>query len=79
MPVLTMNEPSWDNKQGMLTNGQADMAGARQNTISSNRSQDDATVGYFFQRPQSESELSNYTNKRWAVGDDSCIIEQVSQ
>ncbi|KAL5014836.1 hypothetical protein ScPMuIL_009106 [Solemya velum] len=60
----------------MLTNGQADMAGARQNTISSNRSQDDATVGYFFQRPQNDSELSNYTNKRWAVGDDSCIIEQ---
>ncbi|ELT98838.1 hypothetical protein CAPTEDRAFT_210884 [Capitella teleta] len=33
------------------------------------RSQDDATVGYFFQRPQPEQ----YNSKRWAVGDDSAI------
>lgn len=33
------------------------------------RSQDDATVGYFFQRPQTEQ----YNSKRWAVGDDSAI------
>lgn len=76
-----MNDVSWDNNQGMI-NGQ-DMAGIHRpnnnNNISAhsgNRSQDDATVGYFFQRPQTELELNSYANKRWAVGDDS-VIEQV--
>ncbi|ESO85976.1 hypothetical protein LOTGIDRAFT_167471 [Lottia gigantea] len=49
------------------------MAGVRQNTTAV-RSQDDQMVGYFFQRTQTD-ELSGYTNKRWAVGDDS-VIEQ---
>lgn len=37
-------------------------------------SQDDAMVGYFFQRPQNETQPQY--SKRWAVGDDS-RIEQV--
>ncbi|XP_041360530.1 pumilio homolog 1-like isoform X2 [Gigantopelta aegis] len=73
MPVPRMNEVSWDNSQGMLTNAR-EMAGARQST--GTRSQDDAMVEYFFQRPHSDTELMGaYPNKRWAVGDDS-VIEQ---
>ena len=75
MPVPRMNEVSWDSNQGMLTNAR-EMAGARQST--GTRSQDDAMVEYFFQRPHSDTELMGaYPNKRWAVGDDS-VIEQVS-
>lgn len=76
MPVSSMNEVSWNDSQGMLTNSR-EMAGIRQNQGPGSRSQDDAMVGYFFQRPQSDTELmGGYTNKRWAVGDDS-VIEQV--
>ncbi|XP_060066830.1 pumilio homolog 1-like [Ylistrum balloti] len=82
MPVLRMNEVSWNNNPGML-GGQPEMAGVvgRQqhpNVNMGNRSQhsqDDATVSYFFQRPQNESEMNSYGTKRWAVGDDS-VIEQ---
>ncbi|XP_048249503.1 pumilio homolog 2-like isoform X2 [Haliotis rufescens] len=75
MPVSSMNEVSWNDSQGMLTNSR-EMAGIRQNQGPGSRSQDDAMVGYFFQRPQSDTELmGGYTNKRWAVGDDS-VIEQ---
>jgi len=42
------------------------------------RSQDDATVGYYFQRPQSENDLQTYGGgKRWAIGDD-MLVEQVN-
>ncbi|XP_036368446.1 pumilio homolog 2 isoform X3 [Octopus sinensis] len=54
--------------------GGQDMSGMRQHGMAS-RSQDDARVGYFFQRPQTDAELANYGNKRWAAGDDS-LIEQ---
>lgn len=81
MPILRMSEVAWDTNRGMLTNGGGghggqDMAGMRQHAVAT-RSQDDARVGYFFQRPQTDAELINYGNKRWAPGDDS-IIEQVS-
>lgn len=74
-----MSEVAWDTNRGMLTNGGGghggqDMAGMRQHAVAT-RSQDDARVGYFFQRPQTDAELINYGNKRWAPGDDS-IIEQ---
>ncbi|CAC5413715.1 PUM [Mytilus coruscus] len=69
-----MNEVSWDNQSARMMNG-PEMAGIRQQNFSS-RSQDDATVGYFFQRPQPDAEMnSNYPGKRWAIGDDS-VIEQ---
>jgi len=80
-----MNEVSWNNNQGILPNQghpQQEMAGivGRQPNanVSGSRSQDDATVGYFFQRPQSDTELNSYGHKRWAVGDDS-VLEQVAR
>lgn len=63
--------------RNMLSNG-PEMSGMRntQNQGGSVRSQDDATVGYFFQRPQTDV-TQQYNSKRWAVGDDS-VIEQVA-
>lgn len=74
MPVLSMNEAAWDESNVMLSNGQ-EMSGIRQPSGMA-RSQDDAMVGYFFQRPQTDV-AQQYSHKRWAVGDDS-VIEQVS-
>ena len=90
MPVPSMSEVAWDGSQAMLSNG-PDMSGSRQAQQQPHphhpqphqhpvhagavRSQDDATVGYFFQRPQNET-MQQYNSKRWAVGDDSAI-EQV--
>lgn len=72
-----MNEVSWQNGPRMMANGPHEMAGRQNNNnVPGCRSQDDATVGYFFQRPQNDSELNAYANKRWAIGDDS-IIEHV--
>ena len=72
MPVVRMSEVAWDDSQVMI-NGQ-DMSGIRQNQTV--RSQDDAMVGYFYQRPQTETQQHHYGGKRWAVGDDS-VLEQV--
>ena len=66
-----MNETSWDDSRMPLSNGT--MANMRQNN---NLSKDDAGVSYFFQRPQEPSESGNYSNKKWAIGDDS-VLEQV--
>ena len=74
MPVLSMNEAAWDKSSVMLPNGQ-EMSGIRQHTAI-RQTQDDATVGYFFQRPQTDVS-QQYNSKRWAVGDDS-VIEHVS-
>lgn len=69
-----MNEVSWQNGPRMMANGPHEMAGRQNNNnVPGCRSQDDATVGYFFQRPQNDSELNAYANKRWAIGDDSII------
>lgn len=69
-----MNEVSWQNGPRMMANGPHEMAGRQNNNnVPGSRSQDDATVGYFFQRPQTDTELNTYTNKRWAIGDDSII------
>lgn len=49
----------------------------RQSGLGISRSQDDATVSYYFQRPQSESDLQAYGGgKRWAIGDET-LVEQV--
>lgn len=68
-----MNE-GWASSDTMLSNGQ-EMSSLRQHNTGQPRSQDDAMVGYFFQRPQTDVS-QQYSNKRWAVGDDS-VIEQV--
>lgn len=70
MPVVSMNESSWDDTRMLLSHG--NMANMRQ---TGNLSKDDAGVSYFCQRPQ-EQDTVGYSNKKWAVGDDS-VIEQV--
>jgi pumilio RNA-binding family len=77
MPVVRMNEVAW-NESGVLQDMAAAAAAAaagRQLPAGVSRSQDDAMVGYFFQRPQTDVG-QQYNSKRWAVGDDS-VIEQV--
>jgi len=73
MPVLTsMQDANWQEpRNAMLSNG-PEMSGNRNRS----RSQDDAMVGYYYQRPQMDV-TQQYGNKRWAVGDDS-VLEQVS-
>lgn len=57
-----------------MANGPHEMAGRQTyNSVPGSRSQDDATVGYFFQRSQTDMELNSYANKRWAIGDDSLL------
>ncbi|XP_014669835.1 PREDICTED: pumilio homolog 2-like [Priapulus caudatus] len=69
-----MNAVPWNDSHGMLSNGQQqDVHGVRHSSL---RSQDDAMVGYFFQRPQSDSDLQTQYTKKWAVGDDS-VLEQL--
>ncbi|KAL4218130.1 Pumilio 2 [Mactra antiquata] len=70
MPVVSMNETSWDDSRTMLSQG--NIANMRQ---SGHISKDDAGVSYFCQRPQEPNDMGNYSNKKWAVGDDS-VIEQ---
>lgn len=74
MPVSSMSAGSWEGGQLILTSTK-DMSVSRQ--THGTRSQDDATVGYSFQRSQSDNHMSGYSSKRWAIGDDS-VIEQVS-
>lgn len=71
MPVVSMNESSWDDTRTLLSHG--NMSTMRQ---TGNLSKDDAGVSYFFQRPQEQQDTGGYSNKKWAVGDDS-VIEQV--
>ncbi|XP_053383267.1 pumilio homolog 2-like isoform X3 [Mercenaria mercenaria] len=68
MPVVSMNETSWDDSRAMLSHG--NLANMRQ---SSHISKDDAGVSYFFQRPQESNDPGNYSSKKWAVGDDSVL------
>ena len=81
-----MSQAGWDNTNVNMMNGPEmqqghpggagpGAAGIRQHS-SGVRSQDDAMVGYFFQRPQTDV-AQQYSSKRWAVGDDS-VIEQVN-
>lgn len=57
----------------MLANGQ-EMNPVSNVRHGATRSQDDAMVGYFFQRPQSDPDFQNYNKQsRWALGDDSVL------
>lgn len=72
---------AWDGSSNIsaadLDGNSGNGAFSRQTSIGISRSQDDATVGYYFQRPQSENDLQAYGGgKRWAVGDES-LVEQV--
>lgn len=70
-----MNPSSWEGGQAMLN--QRDMSGMRQNQ--GTRSQDDANVGYLYQRSHSDVPMGGgFPHKRWALGDDS-ILEQSRQ
>ncbi|BFZ21222.1 hypothetical protein BsWGS_24261 [Bradybaena similaris] len=76
MPVPSMNPSTWEGSQAMLN--QRDMAGMRQNQ--GPRSQDDANVGYLYQRNHSDVQMGGgfHHIKRWTTGDDS-ILEQSRQ
>ncbi|XP_054722552.1 pumilio homolog 2-like [Uloborus diversus] len=73
-----MNEVVWSERgHEVLTNGHPE--GAPQ---PARRSQDDAMVGYFFQRPQTDPDFCHQSygppkphphHHRWALGDDSCL------
>lgn len=75
-----MSRSAWDGSAHM--SGDIDglsTSSSRQsgNNLGISRSQDDATVSYYFQRPQSENDLQAYGGgKRWAIGDDT-LVEQV--
>lgn len=74
-----MSRPAWETPQQMGgdLDGIAYNATSRQTAVGISRSQDDATVSYHFQRPQSENDLQAYGGgKRWAIGDD-MLVEQV--
>jgi len=77
-----MQETSWDDARVMLGNGSeisstsavASGGDVRQSAVS--RSQDDARVGYFFQRPQAIVINQQYANRRWAASGDESFVEQ---
>lgn len=70
-----MNEVVWaDRPHEVLTNGHPEMSGVQSARHVATRSQDDAMVGYFFQRPQTDPDFQNYSKQsRWALGDDSVL------
>ncbi|XP_052249506.1 pumilio homolog 2-like isoform X3 [Dreissena polymorpha] len=72
MPVARMQDTSWDDSRMLLSH--ENVANMRQ---SGHISKDDAGVSYFFQRPQlqEQPDTNSYSNRKWAVGDDS-ILEQ---
>ena len=39
------------------------------------RSQDDAAVGYYYERSETDDISQQYGNKKWAIGDDSVVIQ----
>lgn len=69
-----MNEVVWETGlHGMLANGQTEMSSIPPVRHSA-RSQDDAMVGYFYQRPQTDPDFQSYSKQaRWALGDDSVL------
>ncbi|KAK3749088.1 hypothetical protein RRG08_034060 [Elysia crispata] len=75
MPVPSMHPSSWEGSQALLNRG--DMSGMRQSQ--GTRSQDDANVGYLYQRSHSDVPMGGgFPQKRWALGDDS-MLEQSRQ
>lgn len=74
-----MSRSAWESPQHMGDDldGLAFNATSRQSNVNISRSQDDATVSYHFQRPQSENDLQSFAGgKRWPIGDDT-LVEQV--
>ncbi|CAK9302264.1 unnamed protein product [Gordionus sp. m RMFG-2023] len=67
-----MHEVAWENNNDIFSPVQDSNSNK---TNSTNRSQDDAMVRYFFQRPQNNPE-NNLMKQKWALGDDS-ILHQV--
>ena len=41
------------------------------------RSQDDAAVGYYYERSENDSISQQYGNKKWAIGDDNVVIQVI--
>jgi len=76
MPVLTMHETNWDDARELSTGHEM-----RTNMVSSMRSQDDARVGYMFQRPDSQQTgkvgQQPYASKAWPARD-RAALEQAS-
>ena len=57
-------------------NNQANVVGQQPNSGGPRASQDDAMVGYFFQRPQTDPDFQNFAGgkqARWALGDDTML------
>lgn len=74
-----MSRSAWESPSHIGTDldGLSYNSTARQSGVALSRSQDDATVSYHFQRPQSENDLQAYGGgKRWAIGDET-LVEQV--
>ena len=67
---MQMQEGSWKENSGstMMANGTETNRGRI-------RSQDDATVGYYYQRPQNDNVSQQYGSKKWATGDDSVVVQ----
>jgi len=77
MPVLSMHEANWDDSRELLSNGQ-EIPALRQN-MGSVRSQDDARVGYMFQRQENQTGKVGqppYATKAW-LGGERTALEQV--
>jgi len=78
MPVLTMHEANWDDSRELLPNGQ-EMQSLRPPNVGSVRSQDDALVGYMFQRPDGQASKVGeqaYGSKAW-MGRERTALHQV--
>ncbi|XP_067124940.1 pumilio homolog 2-like isoform X1 [Centruroides vittatus] len=72
-----MNEAFWElNCDEMLANGQiqTELSSMSSTRLGTSRSQDDAMVRYFFQRPQNDPYFQSYNKQsHWALGDDSVL------
>jgi len=78
MPVLSMHEANWDDSRQLLPNGQ-EIPALRQNMASVRSTQDDARVGYMFQRQENQTGKVGqppYAGKAW-LGGERTALEQV--
>ena len=83
MPVRSMHESGWDDSRDMVANGQ-ELPAMRQNVGLSGpppnagpRTQDDARVGYLFQRSQGGDTVPPFGKQRWMVDSERNAMEQV--
>ena len=68
-------QDSWRNHSDAMLHNGSDTFNRSSSGGHGPRSQDDANVGYSYQRPQPD--MSQAYQKRWPVGDDS-VLEHVS-